>query len=235
MKKWRKNNNKDESKEYFKILFDKNQFIEINKKLNFIKNINFIDKKPYLLKIKEIKKKTKLEESVRTAYGKINNCNILIVCIDFNFIGGTIGLTAGEKISRAIKYSIIKKVPLIIISKSGGMRITESGFALIQMAKISSKLSELLKLKIPYISLMTNPTAGGSTASFGMLGDFNISEPNTLICFTGPKIIEEFTKKKIKKKYQNSEKLIKRGFLDFIVNKKKTKNIITKLLKMLKT
>jgi len=221
------------SKEYFEILFDNNQFIEINNKINFIKNINFIDKISYIEKLKKIKKKTNLSNATRTAYGKINNYNILIVCMDFNFLGGSMGLIVGEKISQAINYSIVKKTPLLIISKSGGARIMESSFALMQMAKISSRLLKLLKLKIPYISLMTSPTAGGVTASFAMLGDFNIAEPESLICFAGPRIIKETIGKELPYKYQNAENIIKNGFLDFIVDRRRIKNKITNLLKIL--
>jgi acetyl-CoA carboxylase carboxyl transferase subunit beta len=222
------------SKEYFEILFDNNKFTELNEKMTSSDPLKFVDSKPYTTRIKSSMKKTELSEAVRTAYGKMNDITVVIGCMDFTFIGGSMGSVVGEKISRAIDFALNKKYPLIIISKSGGARMMEAGYSLMQMAKTSAKLALLSEAKIPYISLMTDPTTGGVTASFAMLGDFNIAEPEALIGFAGPRVIRETIGKDLPKGFQTSEFLLENGFLDFIVDRRKLKTTLATLLKMLK-
>ena len=178
-------------------------------------------------------KKTHLNDAVRTAHGKMNGINIVVACMDFAFIGGSMGSVVGEKIARAIDFALKKKYPLIIISKSGGARMMEAGYSLMQMGKTSAKLALLSEAKVPFISLMTDPTTGGVTASYAMLGDFNIAEPGALIGFAGPRVIREFMGKDLPKGFQTSEFLLENGFLDFIVDRRKLKNTLTTLLGML--
>jgi acetyl-CoA carboxylase carboxyl transferase subunit beta len=221
------------SKEYFELLFDKNKFTELDAKMMSADPLNFVDSKPYVGRLKASMKKTHLKEAVRTAYGKMNNINIVIACMDFTFIGGSMGSVVGEKISRAIDFALKKKYPLLIISKSGGARMMEAGYSLMQMGKTSAKLALLADAKVPFISLMTDPTTGGVTASYAMLGDFNIAEPGALIGFAGPRVIREFMGKDLPKGFQTSEFLLENGFLDFIVDRRKLKNTLTTLLNML--
>jgi acetyl-CoA carboxylase carboxyl transferase subunit beta len=222
------------SREYFEILFDNNKFTELNDKMTSGDPLKFIDSKPYVSRVKSSMKKTELNEAVRTAYGKMNEMNVVIGCMDFTFIGGSMGSVVGEKISRAIDFAINKKYPLVIISKSGGARMMEAGYSLMQMAKTSAKLALLSEARIPYVSLMTDPTTGGVTASFAMLGDFNIAEPEALIGFAGPRVIRETIGKDLPKGFQTSEFLLENGFLDFIVDRRKLKTTLTTLLNMLK-
>lgn len=222
------------SKEYFEILFDNNKFTELNEKMTSSDPLKFVDSKPYTTRIKSSMQKTELSEAVRTAYGKMNDIPVVIGCMDFTFIGGSMGSVVGEKISRAIDFSLSKKYPLIIISKSGGARMMEAGYSLMQMAKTSAKLALLSEAKIPYISVMTDPTTGGVTASFAMLGDLNIAEPEALIGFAGPRVIRETIGKDLPKGFQTSEFLLENGFLDFIVDRRKLKTTLATLLKMLK-
>ena len=221
------------SKEYFELLFDKNKFTELDPKMTSADPLNFIDSKPYIGRLKASMKKTHLKEAVKTAYGKMNGINMVIACMDFTFIGGSMGSVVGEKISRAIDFALKKKFPLLIISKSGGARMMEAGYSLMQMGKTSAKLALLSKAKVPFISLMTDPTTGGVTASYAMLGDFNIAEPGALIGFAGPRVIREFMGKDLPKGFQTSEFLLENGFLDFIVDRRKLKKILTTLLNML--
>jgi len=221
------------SKEYFEILFDKNKFTELDAKMVSSDPLSFVDSKPYAGRVKASMQKTQLKDAVRTAYGKMNGLNLVVACMDFSFIGGSMGSVVGEKISRAIDYAIKSKTPLLIISKSGGARMMEAGYSLMQMAKTSAKLALLSEAKIPYISLMTDPTTGGVTASFAMLGDLNIAEPGALIGFAGPRVIREFMGKDLPKGFQTSEFLLDNGFLDFIVDRRKLKNTLTTLLNML--
>lgn len=221
------------SKEYFEILFDGNRFSELDSKITSGDPLKFIDSKPYTARIKSSMKKTSLNEAIKTAYGKMDGKDVVIGCMDFTFIGGSMGSVVGEKISRAIDFSLKRKFPLIIISKSGGARMMEAGYSLMQMAKTSAKLALLSVAKIPYISLMTDPTTGGVTASFAMLGDFNIAEPEALIGFAGPRVIRETIGKDLPKGFQTSEFLLENGFLDFIVDRRKLKTTLTTLLKML--
>lgn len=222
------------SKEYFEILFDNKSFEELDKDLSSSDPLKFVDTKSYRGRVDKSQKDTGLKDAIKTGVGKINNYDIIISCMDFSFIGGSMGSVVGEKISRAIDYSLKNKIPLMIISKSGGARMMESTYSLMQMAKTSSKLALLSREKIPYISLMTDPTTGGVSASFAMLGDFNIAEPGALIGFAGPRVIKETIGSNLPKGFQRSEFLFEHGFLDFIVDRRDLKTKIFKLLKLLK-
>lgn len=221
------------SKEYFEILFDDNKFTELDAKMTSGDPLKFRDTKPYPQRIKAGQEKSGLKDAVRTAHGKINGKPICIGCMDFSFIGGSMGSVVGEKIARAVEYSLKNKVPFLMISKSGGARMMEAGFSLMQMAKTSARLAQLSDAGIPYISLLTDPTTGGVTASFAMLGDFNIAEPGALIGFAGPRVIRETIGKDLPKGFQSSEFVLDHGFLDFIVDRRQLKDKITSLLSML--
>ena len=222
------------SKEYFEILFDENTFKEFNAELKSEDFLKFEDSKKYINRLKDAHRKTGLYDAIRTAVGPSKGKKIVVACMDFRFIGGSMGSVVGEKISRAIDHSIKHKLPLVIISKSGGARMMESTYSLMQMAKTSAKLSLLDKNKIPYISLLTDPTTGGVSASFAMLGDFNIAEPGALIGFAGPRVIKETIGSNLPKGFQRSEFLIEHGFIDFIVDRRDLKTKISKLLALLK-
>jgi len=221
------------SKEYFEILFDKNKFTELDKDMSSADPLNFIDTKAYPDRIMESQKKSELVDAIRTAHGKLDDLEVVIGCMDFTFIGGSMGSVVGEKIAKAIDYSLKKKIPFILISKSGGARMMEAGYSLMQMAKTSAKLALLERAKIPFISVLTDPTTGGVTASYAMLGDFNIAEPGALIGFAGPRVIRETIGKDLPKGFQSSEFLLEHGFLDFIVDRRQLKGKISTLLKML--
>ena len=222
------------SKEYFEILFDNKSFEEYDSDMSSEDPLKFTDTKSYKDRVKKTIKATGLNDAIRTALGKVNGHKLVISCMDFSFIGGSMGSVVGEKISRAIDLSLRKKIPLMIISKSGGARMMESTYSLMQMAKTSAKLSLLDKHKIPYISLMTDPTTGGVSASFAMLGDFNIAEPGALIGFAGPRVIKETIGSNLPKGFQSSEFLIEHGFIDFIDDRRDLKSKISKLLSILK-
>lgn len=222
------------SAEYFEILFDDNQFTELDSGVESGDPLSFVDSKPYPKRIKDSQAKTNLKDALRSAYGKMNGLELVVACMDFSFIGGSMGSVVGEKIARAIDYSIEHKAPFLMISKSGGARMMEAGFSLMQMAKTSAKLALLSEAKIPYISLLTDPTTGGVTASFAMLGDFNIAEPGALIGFAGPRVIEQTIGKSLPKGFQSSEFVLEHGFLDFIVDRRNLKSELTTLFKMLK-
>ncbi len=213
------------SKEYFEILFD-NKFKEFNAKMTSVDFLKFEDQKKYSDRLKDAQSKTKLKEAIRIGYGNSFGKDILIACMDFNFIGGSMGSVVGEKISLAIDYAIKYKCPLVIISKSGGARMMESATSLMQMAKTSAKLNDLSESKLPYISLCTDPTTGGTTASFAMLGDINIAEPNALIAFAGPRVVKDTTGQDLPDGFQKSEFLLEKGFLDFISHRKDLKKRI---------
>lgn len=221
------------SKEYFEILFDKESFKEIDSTLLSKDPLKWKDCKKYLDRINEIRKKTKLYDAIRTCVGKINKYKVVISCMDFSFIGGSMGSVMGEKISRAINYCLKKNIPYILISKSGGARMMEGAFSLMQMAKTIAKFTQLSDAKIPYISVLTDPTTGGVTASYALLGDINIAEPNALIGFTGPRIIEETIGKKLPKYFQTSEFLLEKGFIDIIVPRTKLKDTISNNISMM--
>lgn len=222
------------SKEYFEILFDSNKFEELDANLSSADPYDFVDTKPYNERIVDTQKKTQLTDAVRTATGKMNGVEITISCMDFTFIGGSMGSVVGEKIARAIDFCMKNKTPFLMISKSGGARMMESSLSLMQMAKTSAKLALLSEAKIPFISLLTDPTTGGVTASYAMLGDFNIAEPGALIGFAGPRVIRETIGKDLPKGFQSAEFVLEHGFLDFIVDRRDLKARLTTLLKMLK-
>ena len=213
------------SAEYFEILFD-DAFEELNSDLEAKDPLKFTDTKAYPDRLKEAQKKTDLKDAVRTAVGKSLGKDLVIACMDFAFIGGSMGSVVGEKIARAIDYSIQNKIPFLMISKSGGARMQEAPLSLMQMVKTSAKLALLSKAKIPYISLCTDPTTGGITASFAMLGDINIAEPNALIAFAGPRVVKDTTGKDLPKGFQRSEFLLEHGFLDAIYERKDLKHQI---------
>ncbi|WP_420582405.1 acetyl-CoA carboxylase, carboxyltransferase subunit beta [Reichenbachiella sp.] len=221
------------SKEYFEILFDKNEFKELDADMSSADPLNFTDSKPYPTRIAATQQKSGLKDAVRSAVGKMHNKDIVIACMDFSFIGGSMGSVVGEKIARAIDYSLKNKIPFLMISKSGGARMMEAGFSLMQMAKTSAKLALLSEAKIPYISLLTDPTTGGVTASYAMLGDFNIAEPGALIGFAGPRVIRETIGKDLPKGFQSAEFVLDHGFLDFIVDRRSLKRKLTSLLELL--
>ncbi len=221
------------SEEYFEILFDDNKYTELDPNMEAADPLGFTDSKPYPRRIKESQEKSGLKDAVRTAYGKMNGLDLTVACMDFAFVGGSMGSVVGEKIARAIDHSIKKKKPLLIISRSGGARMMEAGLSLMQMAKTSAKIALLDKAKIPFISLLTDPTTGGVTASYAMLGDFNIAEPNALIGFAGPRVIRETIGKDLPKGFQSAEFVLEHGFLDFIVDRRHLKQRLTTLLKML--
>ena len=212
------------SNEYFKILFDDNKFKELNEGMTSRDPLKFSDKKKYTDRLKTAKSNTRLNDAVRTAVGKSKGKNLVIACMDFRFIGGSMGSVVGEKIARAADYSLNKKIPLMIISKSGGARMMEAALSLMQLAKTSAKLAQISNAGIPYISLCTDPTTGGTTASFAMLGDINISEPGALIGFAGPRVVRDTTGKELPDGFQTAEFVLEHGFLDFITHRKDLKN-----------
>ncbi|MFQ5335672.1 MAG: acetyl-CoA carboxylase, carboxyltransferase subunit beta [Flavobacteriales bacterium] len=219
-------------KEYFSILFDRRKYREINANIHPADPLEFEDNKKYAERLKESMKKTKSSDAICTATGKINKKDILIACMDFNFIGGSMGAVVGEKISRAIDYCLEHRTPLLIISKSGGARMMEAAYSLMQMAKTSAKLTLLHDAGIPYISLLTDPTTGGVTASYAMLGDINIAEPGALIGFAGPRVVKETIGKDLPEGFQTSEFVLDHGFLDAIVPRQELKEKIALALEM---
>ncbi len=221
------------SREYFEILFDNNKFTELDENIQSGDPLNFTDTKRYPERIRASQKKTGLKDACRTAHGKMNGILITVACMDFSFIGGSMGSVVGEKIARAIDHALAEKTPFLMISKSGGARMMEAGLSLMQMAKTSAKLALLSEAKLPYISLLTDPTTGGVTASYAMLGDFNIAEPGALIGFAGPRVIRETIGKDLPKGFQSAEFVLDHGFLDFIVDRRNLKARLTSLLKML--
>lgn len=214
------------SKEYFEILFDDNKFTELDAKLSSKDPLKFEDTKKYGDRLKAAQKKTGLKDAVRTGFGKSLGKDIVICCMDFSFIGGSMGSVVGEKIARGIDHSIKKKVPFVMISKSGGARMMEAALSLMQLAKTSVKLAQLAEAGLPYISLCTDPTTGGTTASYAMLGDINIAEPGALIGFAGPRIVKDTTGKDLPEGFQSSEFLLEHGFLDFITHRRELKKKI---------
>lgn len=221
------------SKEYFEILFDDNSFNELDKKLKSKDPLKFEDTKTYKNRVKVAQKKTKLSDAVRTAVGRSNGNELVVACMDFSFIGGSMGSVVGEKIYRAADYALKKKIPFVMISKSGGARMMEAALSLMQMAKTAAKLAQLADAKIPYVSLCTDPTTGGTTASFAMLGDINISEPGALIGFAGPRVVKDTTGQELPEGFQTAEFLQEHGFLDFITHRKDLKKNINLYLDLI--
>ncbi len=218
------------SNEYFNLLFDGGTFKEYDKKMKSVDTLKFTDTKPYDKRIDETIKKTELMDAIRWGTGEINKLPCVIACMDFSFIGGSMGSVVGEKICRAVDKSIKTRTPLFIISSSGGARMMEGGISLMQLAKISARLAKLAEEKVPYISIIMNPTTGGASASYAMQGDLNIAEPNALIGFAGPRVIKQATGKDLPKGFQRSEFLLEHGFLDLIVDRKNMKEKLTQLL-----
>ena len=214
------------SKEYFEILFDEGKFKELDKNLTSKDPLKFEDSKKYVDRLKAAKEKTGLKDAVRTAVGKSKGKDLVIACMDFSFIGGSMGSVVGEKIARAAEHSLKNNIPFMIISKPGGARMMEAALSLMQLAKTSAKLAQLADAGIPYISLCTDPTTGGTTASFAMLGDVNIAEPGALIGFAGPRVVRDTTGKDLPEGFQTSEFLLEHGFLDFITHRKVLKDKI---------
>ncbi len=220
------------SKEYFDILFD-DEYKELNKNLTSKDPLKFADKKKYVDRLKDAKQKTGLKDAIRTAVGKSMGEDLVIASMDFSFIGGSMGSVVGEKIARAAGYALNKKIPFLIISKSGGARMMEAALSLMQLAKTSAKLAQLADAKIPFISLCTDPTTGGTTASFAMLGDINIGEPGALIGFAGPRVVRDTTGKELPEGFQTSEFLLEHGFLDFITHRKNLKSKINQYIDLI--
>lgn len=218
------------SREYFSILFDNEKFEELDANLIANDPLKFEDTKSYVSRLESSMKKTELNDAVRTAVGKMNGLKVSMAVMDFSFIGGSMGSVVGEKIARAIDAALEHKIPMIIISKSGGARMMEAAFSLMQMAKTSAKLALLAEAKLPYISVLTHPTTGGVTASYAMLGDINIAEPEALIGFAGPRVIKETIGKDLPEGFQRSEFLQEKGFVDFITERKDLKDKITQVL-----
>ncbi|WP_299255314.1 acetyl-CoA carboxylase, carboxyltransferase subunit beta [uncultured Aquimarina sp.] len=221
------------SKEYFEILFDDNKFKELDKNLTSKDPLKFEDKKKYTDRLKDAQEKTNLKDAVRTAVGKSNGNDLVIACMDFSFIGGSMGSVVGEKIARAADHALKNKIPFMIISKSGGARMMEAALSLMQLAKTSAKLAQLADAGIPYISLCTDPTTGGTTASFAMLGDINIAEPGALIGFAGPRVVRDTTGKELPEGFQTAEFLKEHGFLDFITPRQNLKERINLYLNLI--
>lgn len=221
------------SNEYFKIIFDNNQFKELDKNVSSKDPLNFEDTSKYTDRLKAAQEKTGLVDAVRTAVGKSKGKELVVACMDFTFIGGSMGSVVGEKIARAADYSLQNRIPLLIISKSGGARMMEAALSLMQLAKTSAKLAQLADEAIPYISLCTDPTTGGTTASFAMLGDINISEPGALIGFAGPRVVKDTTGQDLPKDFQTAEFLKEHGFLDFITPRSELKDKINLYLDLI--
>ena len=222
------------SSEYYDLLFDDKEFKELFENIRSVDYLEFTDLKPYRKRLEEIWNKTDLKDSMRVAAGKLSGHDIVIACMDFEFIGGSLGSVMGEKFSRAVDYCMQNKMPYLVIGKSGGARMMESAFSLMQLAKTSGKLSQLSDARIPYISLLTDPTFGGISASFGMLGDLIIAEPGALIGFAGPRVIKETIKKDLPEGFQRSEFILEHGFLDLIIARKDLKEKLATVLTLLK-
>ena len=222
------------SREYFHILFDEARFELFGENLSSADPLKFTDSKPYTQRLKETTKKTNLSDAMRTAIGEMEGEKLVVACMDFSFIGGSMGAVVGEKIARAVDRCIEERAPLLIISKSGGARMMEAAFSLMQLAKTSAKLSQLAKEKLPYISLLTDPTTGGVTASYAMLGDLNVAEPGALIGFAGPRVIKETIGKELPEGFQTAEFVLEHGFLDMIINRKELKSKLAHTLQLLK-
>ena len=222
------------SEQYFQILFDDNKFKELDANLKSGDPLKFEDTKKYVDRVDATQKKTGLKDAIRTAVGKLDGEDFVVACMDFSFIGGSMGSVMGEKIARAIDHAIKIKSPFMIISKSGGARMMEAGFSLMQMAKVSGKLGQLAEAKLPYVSLLTDPTTGGVTASFAMLGDINIAEPEALIDFAGPRVVKETIGRDLPEGFQTSEFVLEHGFLDYIVDRTELKQKLSLSLRLFK-
>ena len=220
------------SEEYFKLIFDEGKYKELNPNIVSGDPLRFEDTKKYTDRVKATQKSSGLKDAIRTAKGKIDGMDFIIAAMDFSFIGGSMGSVMGEKIAKAIDEAIKLKAPFMIISKSGGARMMEAGYSLMQMAKVSGKLGQLSDAKLPYISYLTDPTTGGVTASFAMLGDINISEPGALIAFAGPRVVKETIGRDLPDDFQTSEFLLEHGFLDYIVDRTEIRDKLSLSIKM---
>lgn len=223
------------SEEYFQILFDGGKYKELDAKMTSGDPLKFEDTKKYVDRIKATQAKTGLKDAIRSGVGKVDGMDLVVSAMDFNFIGGSMGSVMGEKIARAIDHAIKIKAPFMIISCSGGARMMEAGLSLMQMAKVSGKLGQLAEAKLPYISFLTDPTTGGVTASFAMLGDINIAEPDALIAFAGPRVVKETIGRDLPDGFQKSEFVLEHGFLDYIVERPQLKETIAMSLKLFKS
>ncbi|MCQ2252499.1 MAG: acetyl-CoA carboxylase, carboxyltransferase subunit beta [Bacteroidales bacterium] len=219
--------------DYFNIIFDNGEYEELFPSLHSGDPLHFVDRKKYTDRIAAVEKQTNLKDAITAATGKIEGRQVVIDCMNFEFVGGSMGSVVGEKIARSVDYCIEHKMAFIIIARSGGARMMEGAFSLMQMAKTSAKLTQLSEARLPYISFLTNPTTGGVSASFAMLGDINMAEPNALIGFAGPRVIREFTGKDLPEGFQSSEFLLEHGFLDYIVNRKDLKHTLSRMLNMM--
>ena len=222
------------SEEYFAILFDDGQFDEIAANLVPGDPLQFVDTKPYPFRVADARKKTSLREAVRIASGKLSGSEIVLGVMDFSFVGGSMGSVVGEKFARAVDQAIVRNAPFVFVSSSGGARMQEAAYSLMQMAKTSAKLAELAAHKIPFISVLTDPTTGGVTASFAMLGDINIAEPKALIAFAGPRVVEQTIRRKLPEGFQRSEFLQEHGFVDKVVHRKELKETLATLLRQMR-
>lgn len=220
------------SEEYFKLIFDEGKYKELNPNIVSGDPLGFEDTKKYTDRVKATQKSSGLKDAIRTAKGKIDGMDFIIAAMDFSFIGGSMGSVMGEKIAKAIDEAIKLKAPFMIISKSGGARMMEAGYSLMQMAKVSGKLGQLSDAKLPYISYLTDPTTGGVTASFAMLGDINISEPGALIAFAGPRVVKETIGRDLPDDFQTSEFLLEHGFLDYIIDRTEIREKLSLSIKM---
>jgi acetyl-CoA carboxylase carboxyl transferase subunit beta len=221
------------SEQYISFLFDKGSFREIDKKMVSADPLEFTDTKKYTDRVKATIKKSGMNDAVRTGSGKIDGRKIAFACMDFQFIGGSMGSVVGEKIARAIDLAFVEKIPIVIISQSGGARMMEGAFSLMQLAKTSARLAKLAEAKVPYVSVLTNPTTGGTTASYAMLGDVIVAEPKALIGFAGPRVIRDTIGKDLPEGFQRSEFLLENGFIDFIINRKQLKEKLSQLFNYL--
>ncbi|HZY09823.1 MAG TPA: acetyl-CoA carboxylase, carboxyltransferase subunit beta [Bacteroidota bacterium] len=221
------------SKEYISILLDENTFKEMDKKMRSTDPLDFRDTKQYKDRIRETIRKTGLNDAVRTGTGKINSLDVVIGAMDFGFIGGSMGSVVGEKVARAIDRSLKTKFPLVLVSSSGGARMMEGALSLMQLAKTSAKLAQLSDAGVPYLSVMADPTTGGVTASYAMLGDINLAEPGALIGFAGPRVIRQTIGKDLPPGFQRAEFQLEHGFVDVVVHRKEMKETVTKLLKLI--
>lgn len=223
------------SEQYFQILFDDGKYTELDVKMTSGDPLEFTDTKKYTDRIKATQKSSGLKDAIRTAYGDLNGEKFVVAAMDFSFVGGSMGSVMGEKIARAIDKAIELKAPFMIISRSGGARMMEAGFSLMQMAKVSGKLGQLAEHQLPYISMLTDPTTGGVTASFAMLGDINIAEPEALIGFAGPRVVKETIGRDLPDGFQTSEFVLEHGFLDYIVNRTELKQTLGHSLKLFRS
>ncbi|HCT53013.1 MAG TPA: acetyl-CoA carboxylase carboxyl transferase subunit beta [Balneola sp.] len=220
------------SKQYFSIIFDDNKFEELGQNIMPTDPLEFSDTKKYKDRLADSQKKSGLSDAARVGVGKMNGIDLVVGCMDFGFIGGSMGSVVGERLGIAIDHARENKIPLIIISQTGGARMMESVLSLMQMAKTSAKLAQLEEDGVPYISYMTHPTTGGVTASYAMLGDFNVAEPGALIAFAGPRVVRQTIGRDLPEGFQTAEYLLEHGFLDFIVPRNTMKSKLTKLLKL---